>query len=195
MYYKEYWSLADGGDTIAGKLFVPLGEPPEQGWPVRVWLYGFGGPGLDFWQWPFYGNNWRTRGYAAHYHEHPEVSGLRCLIADTFMPSVAHIMHFLFLHSMEFPPGVASADIALWPGPIWFLADYNGWDKPIFFTQQTVELFDSLAWTPVGMLALMRSAQLEPPEVSDVGPLLLDAVRNSLCYEPHPTGNCRMDFQ
>ena len=31
VYYIEYWSLADGGDTIAGKLFVPVGELPEQG--------------------------------------------------------------------------------------------------------------------------------------------------------------------
>ena len=278
VYYIEYWSLADGGDTIAGKLFVPVGEPPEQGWPVRVWLHGFGGPGSDFWEWPFYGNNWRARGYnagmsysnhgivslcpwvagagpsrpfatysplslernaqvafdgfialsnlpsyfeahpellepiggelrvdntrqimstncissptliyfAAHYHEHPEVSGLRCLIADTFQPSVAYITHFLFPRSMEFPPDVASAALALWAGPIWCLADYNGWDKTLFFTPQAVELFDSLVWTPVGMLPLMRSARLEPLEVSDVGPVLLDAVRNDLGHEPTP---------
>jgi len=36
------------------------------------------------------------------------------------------------------------------------------------------------------MLPLMRSARLEPPEVSDVGPVLLDAVRNDLGHEPTP---------
>ena len=66
MFYMEYWSNADGGSKIAAKLFIPIGDPPKEGWPVKVWLHGFGGPGYDYWRWPVE-KYWKDneRGYAA----------------------------------------------------------------------------------------------------------------------------------
>jgi len=63
VFFLKFWSLADGGVNIAAKLYVPVGKPPADGWPAKVWLHGFGGPGSDYSNWPFKGNNWRARGY------------------------------------------------------------------------------------------------------------------------------------
>ncbi len=63
VFFLKFWSLADGGLNIAAKLYVPVGTPPEDGWPAKVWLHGFGGPGAGYKRWPFKGNDWRGRGY------------------------------------------------------------------------------------------------------------------------------------
>lgn len=277
VYYMEYWSSVDGGSKIAGKLFIPVGRPPEDGWPVKLWLHGFGGPGSDFWGWPFTNDSWRGgRGFnagvifadhgfvclcpwlpgagpsepftsysplsvqrnaqaafdgfkalrnlpeyfeehkdlgnvsgvtvrldfsrmvmstncissptlvyfAAHWREHPEAEGLRCLIADTFVPSVAYICHFLAPRSLKAPPEVASSILALWAGPVWCLADYKGWDKRIFFTEKATQLFETPVQTPAGVMSLMRSARLEPVEESQLGPKIYQAVKADLGREP-----------
>ncbi len=275
-YYMEYWSVADGGVKIGAKLFIPVGDPPEEGWPVKVWLHGFGGPGYDFWHWPFVNEDWRRRGYdvgmaysnhgficlcpwvpgagpsqpfatyspfslernaqaafdgfkalrklptyskehpelfgvegihvtvdnsrqvmstncissptliyfAAHLKEHPEVKGLKCLIADTFLPSIAYGALYIVPSSLDLPGRDAANSFALWSGPIWCLAKHEGFNLREFFTEKAIKLFEKKVETPVGKLPLMRSAQLEPLHKSHVGPELYEAVKEDVGHEP-----------
>ena len=64
VFYVEYTGQVGGGNVYGAKVFVPKGDPPTDGWPVKIWLHGFGGPGFDFWIWPSDPNaDWRVRGY------------------------------------------------------------------------------------------------------------------------------------
>jgi len=275
VFYMEYWSSIEGGVKIASKLFIPVGEAPPEGWPAKVWLHGFGGPGFDFWNWPFQGNDWRGRGYSAgmafachgfvcispwlpgagpsqpfatyspfslernaqcaydafrafknlpeYFKEYRDLSKranidvridfsrqvmstncissptliyfaskmeenkdvkISCLIADTFLPSVAYLSHYIVPYSLECNPLVASASFALWAGPIYCLADYENWDMSLFFTEKAIELFNTPVDTPVGKLPLMRSAQLEPLDKSDLAYPLYKAVEEDLGRKP-----------
>ncbi|HEC81937.1 MAG TPA: hypothetical protein ENI42_05900, partial [Thermoplasmatales archaeon] len=200
VFYMEYWSSVEGGVKIASKLFIPVGDAPSEGWPAKVWLHGFGGPGYDFWHWPFIEEDWRGRGYSAgtafanhgiislcpwvtgagpsepfatysplslernsgcaydafralknlpkYFEEHKEVAEnvdvdveidydrlimstncissptliyfasqldenkdvkIRCLVADTFLPSVAYLSHYIVPYSLECNGLTASA--------------------------------------------------------------------------------------
>jgi hypothetical protein len=63
VFYTEYWSDVDGGSKIGAKLFIPVGKPFNEGWPVKVWTHGLGGPGAAFWHWPFVEDDWRRNSY------------------------------------------------------------------------------------------------------------------------------------
>ncbi len=67
VFYVKYWSEAAGGAQIAAKLFIPAGPPPDpvEGWPARVWLHGFSGPGSAYWHWPYGDEDWREWDYGA----------------------------------------------------------------------------------------------------------------------------------
>jgi hypothetical protein len=279
VFFMEYWSDVENGVRIAAKIFIPIGSPPREGWPVKVWLHEFGGPGYDFWLWPFSGENWRERGYhvgmafanhgvvslcpwvagagpsepfatyspfslqrnaqvafdgfaalkklkdyfddhpelkqpgmevkldhsrqimstncissptliyfASKWKEHPEVNGLKALVADTFQPSIAYHLHFLYPPCMQLEDDFSAAGLlGLWAGTIWCLAEQKGWDMHLFFTDESIELFQLPVETPAGTMGLMRSAQLEPIEDSHVAGPILEAVREDLGYDPSPT--------
>ncbi len=277
IFYAEYWSETSGGAKIGAKLFVPKAKPPNEGWPVKVWLHGFGGPGFDFWHYPYVEGDWKVRGYlagmvfasngvvslnpwvtgagpsepiatyspfslernaqtafdgfkalnklesyfnkrnklvnklgrklkldnsrqimstncissptliyfAAHVEEHPEVSNLKALVADTFLPSAAYLTYYILPLSVEMEGEEAARSIALWAGPPWCLAEDRGWDLGIFFTEKAIELFETPVETPAGTYGLMRASQLEPLEKSTVGPVLYEAVKKDLGHDPN----------
>ena len=279
VYYVEYWGDVEGGSKIAAKLFIPVGSPPKDGWPVKIWLHGFGGPGVDYWHWPFVDEGWRGKGYnagmafanhgivslcpwvtgcgpsepfatyspfslernaqaafdgftalknlpdyfnehpeliqpgmhltfdhdkqimstncissptliyfAAHWKEHPDVSGLKAMVSDTFQPSTAYIIHCLPPSCLELDDNfIAAGMFGLWAGPVWCLAEEKGWSMNLFFTDEAIELFQTPVETPAGTMGLMRSSQLEPPQYSHVAGPILDAVRQYLGYEPSPS--------
>jgi hypothetical protein len=58
-FFLRYQSVAE----IAALLFVPIGQPPPDGWPVSVWSHGLDDPAIDFYSWPFEGSAWgKVRG-------------------------------------------------------------------------------------------------------------------------------------
>ena len=66
VYYIRYYSAVDGGCTQAAKLFLPIGRPPERGWPASLWSHGLGDPAKQLRRWPLVGRDWRvTRGELA----------------------------------------------------------------------------------------------------------------------------------
>jgi len=265
VFYVDFWSSAHGGSRIGARLFVPVGSPKkETGWPLKVLIHGFGGPGLDYWYYPF-SDNWKVRMYdagiafASHGYvslipwmtgagpsepfqkysplsleenvkvcidafkalrnipsfmrergldskyglklvfdydrmifstncissplmiafareyakgTHPEIRGVRVLIADTFMPSTAYIIHCITPAVVNITGKRAFASWVLWAGVIWCLAEERGWDKSIFFTDEFIKVFSAPTRTPVGIMSLMRSSRLEPINMSraiDVG--------------------------
>jgi len=277
VFYLKYWSGAAGGCRIAAKLFIPVGHPPQSGWPVKVWLHGFGGPGVDFWNWPFSGDDWRGRGYgpgmafsnhgfislcpwvtgagpsepfatysplsldrnaqaafdgftalsnlpayfrshpalgrqagvevvvdvgrqvmstncissptmvrwASQWQAHPEVAGLKAILADTFQPSVAYIAHCLGPYGLAMEDALLAAGVhGLWAGPVWCLAEEKGWPLTLFFNQPAIDLLQSPVDTPAGALSLMRSARLEPPDQSHVAGPIHDAVKADVGHDP-----------
>jgi len=277
MFYMEYWSKADGGTKIAAKLFIPVGDPPKEGWPVKVWLHGFGGPGYDYWRWPVE-KYWRDneRGYAAgisfsnhgfislcpwvpgagpsepfatysplslernaqvaydgfialsnlpdyfhehpeladearvqvkvdntrqvmstncissptlmyfaaHIEEHPEASGLKCLVADVFQPSVAYIIYCISPCALKADGRIGAAVFSLWAGPVWCLAERKKWPLSLFFTEKAIELFNEPIKTYAGTFPLMRGSILEPLNESHVGPRLYQAVKKEKGRDP-----------
>ncbi len=270
--YVDYWSEAYGGVRIGAKLFWPIGEPPSDGWPVKIFSHGFGGPGSDYWHYPFVdepnggprGTSWGVT-YASHgfaslnpwqagagpsepfmgysplsiwetkkvlfdglkaleklpdfmrnnetalswlegsgldpsvlrldqgrvvvstncistptlvalareltlnRSRHPEAWGVRAFVADTFNPSVAYTCHCLTpILAENYTGRAALAHLNIWISVVWTLAEERGWDKDLFFTDELIKLYSAPRMTPAGVMPLVRSAQVEPPDESDL---------------------------
>lgn len=64
IYYLRFRSNRHA--TLAAKLFLPVGQVPNGGWPVSIWCHGFGDPATQFFRWPFVDKPWQeTRGMLA----------------------------------------------------------------------------------------------------------------------------------
>ncbi len=287
VFYIEFWSEAHNGSKIGAIIYIPKGNPfHKDGWPLKVWLHGFGGPGCDYWEWPFtnilggrgiqyglayasYGivcihpwvagagpsepfamysplTTWenakvafdafkalhklpaymRAKGLESKYslnltfdysreimstvcissptlmefaHQyylnksgHPEVNGLKVMVADVFTPSVAYVCHCLTSAMVKMEGYNAVAVALLWAGPVWTLAVERGWDLRLFFKPEALTIFSAPIGTPVGFLPLMRASRLEPLEDSTLAPIVYNLLKKVLGREP--TGQDALEF-
>ncbi|HDN01468.1 MAG TPA: hypothetical protein ENF42_00670 [Candidatus Bathyarchaeota archaeon] len=262
VFYVDFWSTAHRGSRIGARLYIPVGRAEySMGWPLKIFMHGFGGPGYDYWYYPFT-DNWKSRGndvgmtfasygfvclnpwvsgagpsepfqkysplttwenckvcfdsfkalqnipeymrkegldreygldlefdyerivfsthcvssallieFAHQYtiEKHPETEGLRVLVADSFLPSVAYTIRYILPFIFNTTGERAFLSLVLWAGPIWCLAEDQGWDKSTFFTHQAIKAFSAPTQTPAGIMSLMRASQLEPLSKSMAG--------------------------
>ncbi len=62
VFYVDFWSSSHGGIRVGSRLYIPVGRPQySMGWPLKIFMHGFGGPGYDYWYYPFT-ENWKSRG-------------------------------------------------------------------------------------------------------------------------------------
>ncbi len=52
-FFVDFWSRARNGTRVGARVFIPIGTRPSSGWPVKIWSHGYGGPGSDYYHYPF----------------------------------------------------------------------------------------------------------------------------------------------
>lgn len=109
----------------------------------------------------------------------------KALVADTFQPSIANTGYVRWNALRNLPGTVNTAGaLALYAGPLWGLAEAQGYPITKFFSPAAIDLFESKLDTPVGKLPLIRGSILEPIPDSQVAGPLYDAVKGAVGHDP-----------